>query len=514
MTTKHIFTAAILLLPMGVTAQNPLNGESEYRYDEATQLWRNTENAAGFTIDSARNRGYAEFNLMHRSGNYHRVQEGNQTNELDFFTERYQHVGKYLYGYGRFKFDYGRTKERAWSDVMRTYNSNPFITGSSVFGKYDFQNFDLTARLGTVDFSGWRFGLSLDYKVGDLSRLRDPRSRSRLLDYKLTPSANYTIGKHTIGLAGWYHRYKEKIPGLTTVQTNPNLYYYQMTGLEAVSGTIGGYSGYSREYVNHAFGMELQYGYQADGFRSVNAVSIERGAESMLEQYKREPGKYYTYTYKFATQNRIITSSVIHEIDFSAQYRQAYADEFRPTLVITIDSTTGNSSRNYYNQFTYKKRYQQKLFNMELKYRVNFTDGDAVKSYVGAWGVLSAVSQKHLLPTSKFNLNDVDFGVEYGQALLANRRLWLTLNAGCHINNNTDLRLGDNTTAYAQNVLIPDLDYYNADYWTGGLSLMYQFPMTVKRYRSLWYVKGYAQTIQAQQSLSRNIFGISVGIFN
>lgn len=36
-----------------------------------------------------------------------------------------------------------------------------------------------------------------------------------------------------------------------------------MSGLDAVSGTVGGYSGFAREYVAHIFGAEGAYGYHS-----------------------------------------------------------------------------------------------------------------------------------------------------------------------------------------------------------------------------------------------------------
>ena len=69
--------------------------ESQYRFQDATELWRLTDNAAGLSIDNPfqLNRGYAHFDLSHRSGDYHRVQDGGQRNMLAFDTERYQSIG-------------------------------------------------------------------------------------------------------------------------------------------------------------------------------------------------------------------------------------------------------------------------------------------------------------------------------------------------------------------------------------------------------------------------------------
>lgn len=495
--------------------ESVLNGQGEYLFDQAKMLWHHTNNAASLTVDSTRNHGFAQLGADRTEGSFHRVQEGSSTNSMSFFTERFQHIGKYLYGYGSFAFDKGRTKDRKWSDVMRTYESNPFISGSSVAGKYDFQDFSLTGKIGTIDFNGWRFGAALDYNVADLSRLRDPRTRSRLLQYRITPSVSYTAGcGHTIGLSGWYDRRKEKMPVPTTVQNNPDLYYYQMSGLDAVTGTVGGYSGFSRQYVCHSFGGEVAYGFSSEGFSTVNTASLQRSTDNIQEQYKREPGRYHSYHYAFASQNRIKGTDIIHEIDLAAQYEQAYADEFRPQLVITIDSVSGYKSYHYENLMTYKKRYQMKKMELSLSYRADFTRQDAVTHYAGVSAKLSSLDQKHLLPLSTFKLSTLVIGAEYGQSVLRNRRLWVDAAASYLISTKADMALADETSLYSQQVLLKDMEYYRANCFRGSLALRYQFPLTVKKMRSLWYVKAYAETIQGQHSLSGKSFGLSIGVFN
>lgn len=516
MINKPLLTAAALWFLMGAAAQAQaqLDGQGQYLHADAVQLWRNTQNTASLALDSSQNRGYAEFRYDHRSGDYRRVQEGGVTNALSFYTERYQQVGRYLQGYGRFHFRNGRTQNRAWSDVMRTYGSNPFLSGSAVPARYGFQDFDLTARLGTVNLNGWYAGVGLDYRVGDLSRLRDPRSRSQLLDYKMTPSVSRRLGAHTLGLAGWYRRYKEKIPNISTVQNDPNLVYYQMTGLEAATGTIGGYSGFSREYVNHAFGAELQYGWQHADFRTLNTLSIERGAEDVLEQYKRQPGKYYSYIYKVGSQNRIERPGLVHQIDVEASFGQAYADEFRPQLVITVDSVRGYTSRTYINAFTYRKRFQQERIDLGVDYWLHFRRRDEVVRQTGVQARWASLRQKHLLPQSTFQWQTLELDLTYGQALLRNRRLWVEATTGFRWSAKARLNLADATGPYAQSVLLRDMDYYAANYWQGTLSVRYQFPLTFKNYRALAYVRGQAQTLRAQRGQDATAVALTLGLFN
>lgn len=515
MQAKNILKSSLaivsLLLSPAAQAQR-LTGNGEYKYSDATQLWRLTENAAGLSADSAHGRGVASVDYFHHSGNLHRVQEGGMSNDLTFFTESYQKLSKLLYGYGKFSFNMGRTKDRSWSDVYRSYNSDPFFPGSAVKGKYDRQDIDLTAALGTRAIGAWRFGVRLDYHVGDLSRLRDPRSRSELLQYQITPSVIFSFGKSSIGFAGHYNRYKEKIPNVTTVQTDPTLKYYTMTGLENAQGITNGYSGFQREWVNHRFGAELSYAYHGSGFYSLSSATIDRGNEDIFGQYKYEPGHYRQYIYGFKTRNRITSGKILHEIDLGFRYEQAYADEYRQELQTTTDPDNGLNSYHYHTLFTFKKRYQVNLFDVNLHYRLNFTHDNAVRGYVGAEGDMQTTRNKYLLHTSRFKYESMDWTVNGGYGFVKGR-LWAEAKAGLHTSLKNELNLYDSTTDYAQNVLIPDQKYYGANWWSGHVQLTYQFPLTIKKTQAMWFVRAYGDYAHANNHLHASDIGATIGIY-
>ena len=496
-------------------AQVDLNS---YQLADESQVWRLTGNAAALsldpeTCDSSANRGLAYFDLMHRSGDYRRVQEGGQMNQLSFHAERYQKIGKYLYGYGSFDFDMGRTKDRAWSDVLRSYNSNPYISGSSVPGRYDHQNFKLVAKLSTVALGHFTYGATLLYKVGDLSRLRDPRSRINLAEYKLAPSVTYSAGQHTLGLALHYDRRKEKLPNMTTVQTDPNLSYYVMTGLENATGTIGGYNGYQREYVNHEFGAELDYGFKGSQWKSVNSLSLRMGREYVYGQYKYEPGNYRTINYGLASRNRIRQDGQLHSIDLQLNYETGSADEYKSERVSTTDSETGIVSVEWRKILEYKKRYQLKKWDADLHYRLSWTKDEAVNSYCGLQYTLQSVSNKYLLYTSELKYSASNILAEGGYGFL-NHHLWLEGSLGYRIRHKADIALYDATTDYAQSVLLPDMPYYEANYWQGRLAVTYQFPLTIKGYTAQWFVKAYGSYLKTNNSLDASTIGLSFGLFN
>lgn len=521
----RLFLLMFTLPTMAQTPSDSLVGEPEYRYKNLTQLWHNTSNAAGLSLDDSPNRGFASIGFNHRGGDYHRVQEGGAMNNMQFFTERYQRLGRYLYSYGKVDFNLGRTKDRAFADQYRPYNSNPYQSGSDIAGSYDHQDFDMVASVGTTDFSGWRFGLQLNYQLGDLSRLRDPRSRSQLLDYRLTPSVSYTMGGHTLGLSGYYDRRKEKMGPLVTVQSDATLTYYLFSGMEYATGTIGGYSSFNREWVNHQVGAAMDYGYRSDSFHTLNSFGISRGEEYAYGTYKYEPGRYFTYLYNVQSQNRLLTGSVLHQVDVRMDWQQGYADEYRQQLIIKNDPQIGTTSYTYEKQLEFRKRYQVRTFDCAFRYRANFLNDApsrllqqataSLKGYTGFSIDTHKASNRHLLPLSSSDFSRINFQLENGISLFK-QHLTADLTLGYSVSTRADLQLADDSSILAQRVLLKDLPYYDANLLHGRLQVMYQFPLTIKRSRAMWFVKAFGDFTSANSAGHPNLYnvGFSVGLFN
>lgn len=521
----RLFLLMFTLPTMAQTPSDSLVGEPEYRYKNLTQLWHNTNNAAGLSLDDSSNRGFASIGFNHRGGDYHRVQEGGAMNNMQFFTERYQRLGRYLYCYGKVDFNLGRTKDRSFADQYRPYNSNPYQSGSAIAGSYDHQDFDMVASVGTTDFSGWRFGLQLNYQLGDLSRLRDPRSRSQLLDYRLTPSVSYTMGGHTLGLSGYYDRRKEKMGPLVTVQSDATLTYYLFSGMEYATGTIGGYSSFNREWVNHQVGAAMDYGYRSDSFHTLNSFGISRGEEYAYGTYKYEPGRYFTYLYNVQSQNRLLTGSVLHQVDVRMDWQQGYADEYRQQLIIKNDPQIGTTSYTYEKQLEFRKRYQVRTFDCAFRYRANFLNDApsrllqqataSLKGYTGFSIDTHKASNRHLLPLSSSDYSRINIQLENGISLFK-QHLTADLTLGYSVSTRADLQLADDSSVLAQRVLLKDLPYYDANLLHGRLQVMYQFPLTIKKSRAMWFVKAFGDFTSANSAGHPNLYnvGFSVGLFN
>lgn len=518
MTTKTILGGLCALGFVPAMAQQEPMTNARYQQLDAQALWHNTENAAGLGHDRTENHGTAYFDYSYTGGDYHRMQEGTSTNRLRFFTESHQQLSQKLYGYGKFAFNMGRTKERAWADVMRPYNSDPYFSGSSVPGRYDMQTIQLTAGMGTTRLGHWNLGAKLDYNLGDLSRLRDPRSRAELLDYQLTPAVIYNFdassAHHAVGLAAWYHRRKEKIGSLTTVQTDANLKYYLMSGMENAVGNIRGYSGYQREWVNHNFGMELSYAYGKGDFRNLTSVSLQRGSESILGQYKYRPGHFYNYIYGLQSQNRFETADLLHQLDVKATFEEGYADEYRQQLIIENDPKTSLNSYHYETLIKFNKRYQVKKLDLGLRYRVTAEENNGLPGgHFDVRGDYQQVGNRHLLNASKLEYARLNLMEETGFYW---KKWSVTAGLGYSWSTKSRLKLADETTDYAQNVLIPDMNYHEVNYWRYRLEVTRELPLTIKKLKTNCYAKAYVDGIETKKLGKDNpdkyTLGISLGL--
>lgn len=519
MNHRYTLFACLAVVTLYMQAQDrELQTKEKYEYADAAQLWRRTLNPAGLSLDTLTNRGVSYFDFSHQQGSHHLVQDGDELNRLLFTSERYQKIGKYLYGYGRFTFDMGRQFNRSWSDVLRSHHSNPYFSGSSVNGKYDFQNIDLSAALSTLPIKNFTFGARLDYKVGDLSRLKDPRSRTNLADYQLTPAITYTWHKHSVGLAGYYHRRKEKIPNITTVQTNPNLMYYTFTGMENADGSNGGYSGFGREFVNHELGGELSYGYKSNELQTLTTLSYSKGNEDVWGDIKYSPGKYKTTTFKVLSMNRIKTGGMYHNIDLSFDYQTGKADEYRQERVIERDPVTGIESTRWNTLITYEERYSVDLINANLHYRMQWANHHTgeTRAYAGVKAGFESAEDKYNLPSSSLTVRRADFSIEGGYSLLRknNRSLWIEAEVGYLASLSSDLSLNDPSTEYAQNVLLPDMNYYGASYTHGKVQIQYQMPITIKKHTNVWFVKATGAYLKTDKKTDMKMFGLSLGLYH
>lgn len=529
---NHIITILILLFTyVFVNAQSIVQNE-EHELSVLLNPWTQVQNAAGLGLSTIVTHGVTELGYNISNGDYHRAQEGNERNGLNFYSERYDKLGKNWAVWGSFNFIMDREKNRAWSDVFNTYNNNPYIFGSSVPANYDRQLFDFHAKISSQRKEKINYGIGIDYLVGDLSRLRDPRTRVYLADYAAIPSITYSIDKkHIIGLNLSTRYQKEKMPNITTVQDDPNLKYYTFVGMENADAVIGGFKGFQRQFVSSFFGGDLQYAYTSQNSKWLVSVGSFTQSQQILENIKQSPGTFNSLNYRASIIMSSQKEGYLINAALKANLKQGAADENLQELKSENDPITGINSQTWVTLFTYNNRYINNTY--DAKFNIDIRNLNETKiDFNWMSGIEMGVSgfkNQYNLPSSEMAVNRANGGI-YGHYRLLNKnshRITLKGNVTYDFNFGNRLKLSDGALTVpgigsstfrqgiydlATSVIVPDFAFYNANTFKFGLETKYSFPMQFKKTKMAGFAKLYYQQLYSDSNESWMNAGISVGI--
>ena len=528
---KNILSIFFIIAAGFVNAQNAIQSE-EHELTTVLNPWLLTDNAAGLGLSTVKLHGISELGYKVSMGDLHRTQEGNEISGLDFYSERYDKLSKNWNSWGSFNFIMDREKNRAWSDVIRTYNNNPYIFGSSIPGNYDRQLFDFHVKTSSKNFGRFTYGIGIDYQVGDLSRLRDPRTRVYLADYAILPGLTFRISdKNFLGLNFSARYQKEKMPNITTVQDDPNLRYYTFFGMENANAVIGGYKGFQRQFVSELYDVNLQYAYASDKSRFLISGGISTQNQQILENIKQSPGTFNVVIYKTLLNFSTNLNNILLNATADALIKYGSADENLQELTSVNDSTTGVNSQTWVTLFTYKNQYISNSYKAKLKIDVRELNKnrDDFKWMGGIEAGTEGFTNQYNLPYSAMNINRLNAGIYGHFRLLKVKQKRLTLKANLSyetsFNNTLELRDGVTTTpvvgsgAFTQgtydvatNILIPDFNFYSTNLFKYRIETKYSIPFNLKKAGMIGYVRLYYGQTKSDNMGSWTNTGISIGI--
>ncbi len=480
------------------------------------QQWNITENAAGLGINKISNSSLTTIGLSRSTGDFHRAQEGSSFNRLEFNTDRFDKFNDQLYLKGDFSFNLEKEFNRAWSDVFHTYNSSPYIFGSSVEGDYETQRFRISFMIFTALNGRFNYGIGVDYKVADMSRQKDPRSRSYLLDYKIIPSITYAINqKNILGINCSYRFEKEKMPNVTTVQTDPNLKYYDFKGLNYVDGKIGGYKGFQRQFISDIPGVAIQYNFLGVSSKLLSSIGVEYQEQQILGNKKQSPGSYNSFNYSLVVDYVVNSQDYIHNINLKGSFRDGGADEFRQELKSSKDPITGETTETWVTNYKYKNRYMVKVADVYLSYKLmkQTSDKKSIKWFIQPYAAFNNFSNTYYLPKSEYVVSKFFAGTNAFLSIYSrnNNDVDLNFNVAGGFPVKTDLSL---VTVSELNSAIYDIDieYHKKKTIETYGEIRYTFPIKLGKNKMIGYSRLYAGNIFGIGSSSWFSTGFSIGI--
>ena len=515
---KKILSILAILAGVGAFAQNSRpSDDHQLTLEAAAQQFDASNNAAGMGLSQPSSGSKTELKGFYEAGDFHPVQQGDSDLGFRFSTLRYDSFSDKLFMKGSFYYSFDREAGRPWSDVRDPWFSIPFIYGSSVAKNYDTHDCGLSFDLYTAPLADWiSVGVRSSYRVSDISGMRDPRPRTGYLDYQLVPSVLLSFGRHSLGFDAGYGYSKEKLSGLSTIQSYPNLYYYKMSGLDHVDGAIAAYSGFKRQFAGSRVLGDLSYGYGGETVKLMVSGGMEYGKLNAYGDKMQSPGSYNYFTYNGVADLLLYGENLLHRLHFKGQYKDAGADEYLQELESVKDPETGATTETWVTLYEYTNRYMLKTVEAGLDYTLyGACSGSDYGWSAGVEALWSDFRKDCYLPHSEFGASGLT--LELGGSVLLlnshNHKLELAANAGgrIHVNCFQNLQY-DNL--YTQEVLVKDLSYYSSDYVSANASLTWTFPLNLGK--AGWangYLKLCGGTLSARPSASLSKVSLSVGLF-
>ena len=468
------------VLSVGLSAQVVRSPEQK-----ENSVWRRTDNPVSIGIVTMPDIGRTEFDAKSTNGDFHKAMESGGINSCSFFSSGYKSL-KPLNLWGSFTFSQERHRDRRWSDNINPYNGNPYLTGSSVKGKYSYQVFDFSVKMSSKRLFGFMWaGIGLDYSLGDLSRLQDPRSRTQEIRYSITPGVAFRLGKETIGLNVRYGYSKEKIGSYVSKSKDSKEYLlYLQEGFGVYSTHVS--NDYERRIESWRYGVALQYGHSFCGNAALLAeVSPYYRSDLVTDAKMATPGNY-----------KESGADISMEVSFgnwtansALSLTSGAANKISQKAVTVIDPSSGVASTRYETIFSIKSYVLQSLKGeVGLSY---VAMGDEITEF-GKWNAgcklrFGGRSEEYIYysPSSSFGCVNVFPSVHGGGTLFDRNGHRLALNGelSYRINVADRFSISDElkNKVALDNVVKPDHEIMTSDYMRTSADLLYVFPLSIRQ---------------------------------
>ena len=203
MKLRSLAQSLTLLLALAVPAIGQgSDALRDYRYIVSTNPFLKLDNAAGIGRLQTGRIAVAEGLFTKENGSFNGPDESANDWQGGAVTESYVKISERVAFYGRMDYSYFQGEEMGGS-LLAASSSAPLNFYESVdttAGRRTRELYNLTGALAYTFNSRWSAGLKVNYRTGNQAKLRDPRSRSSLMDIDVTagtywsPSARITLG--------------------------------------------------------------------------------------------------------------------------------------------------------------------------------------------------------------------------------------------------------------------------------------------------------------------------------
>lgn len=387
-------------------------------------------------------------------GKYANYNQPKKINSLVFSAEGYTKP-KMISFYGKIKYYNIKEEELKWNNTSFITKNNPFVFADSIASDYDNEFFFLQGKIASKPKnSHFKWGVSMNYKVGNKVDQNDPRPEIQSQRIAIKPGILYSRNKWDFGLNLYYEKLKEEI-NVTVVEYNVNYYYFKFLGFGVFFKDSG--SSFSRSYDGNNYGLSFQTLYKNnESVKSVFEIKYinkyER-AEDGSTKIKFLSGDYKNSVLSFYNKWVINSSNLSsNQILLNASIENVKGIWFDQKQTLASDNTL------YWKVYNKSIRYKAFFLNSEIAYTF-------LKSNYSIKINMSLNYVKSNFYPNKFfeNYYNITPNITYKKIWFLNKnQLHISTNLGYRFNLKKDILIDDNLE-FSNSITYPEYYYKTAN---------------------------------------------------
>ena len=501
-------------LILSVSGQDSICPVSISTFDIMPQLnpWLLTSNPAGLSFNPDFSPGNMELTYHSKIGDYKRVQEGSQTKDFGFHTERYLNV-KNTKMYGEFSYNKSYEYNANYNLVNDPYRGTPYllidIAGNNdiIDREFFFLRGDISTPLG----KHLKWGLSTNMNVGLGAQDRDPRSENKVMDFTAGPGMIVSFDKLKFGLDFFYSYYNEDIE-VDIIHENIQLPFFQLHGLGTQVYHVA--ASYYRLYQRHTAGGDFQL--QA-GTSDINILLT--GGYRWFEETADDGRKGCDASWSYLKNDSYLSGTIINinallHLKTGDVIHQAYfKSETSPVIgaeIIQRLEQVGEVGAVDWVDYGTEEKYSLYSRSMGVDYTLLKMKGSTRKDFSITLGLnQNERKQAYYLPNLTENWKNFIFSAELDKSFFIGKQ---EISAGAGIQRKINLNgdyYYDDENFLTTILLIPDFNYYTSNYTAPWLKLACK--IKINRLFDAVYIRSNATFYKSDEELKRTVFNVSTG---
>lgn len=474
--------------------------------------WLSSTNPAGLSLNPNILPGKMNLSYHAETGDYKRVQQGDNINHYTFQTQRYTKIENTFF-YGSFSYDKSFEKGINYSDVNNPYRGTPYLLIDTIGNDiYDREFFSLKGVLSTPLNHYINWGISSDFNVGLASQNRDPRPRNKVLELSVSPGLLFSYSKLNIGFNLLYSYYNEDI-GIDIIEKYKQIAFFQLHGLGTYVSHVA--ASFNRLYKQNSFGGETQVNYKTGNLNSLSGIKFLY-AKEFVNDGRKAGNASWSYVKNDSelegTNLEIYNTSIInHNSSIHHFYSILKIKNMLGTEIIQRIETSGETDATNWVTYAKEEKYCSTQIDAEFSYNYLKMKEEFIRNYEFKFSInYYGFEEKYYIPNREESYKNLMFSLGFDKSFYLNSHIF-SISTGLKYKQNisSNLNFEQNTFIY-NNILLPDYNFLTSNFYAPWLELSYELP--INKIFDKYFFMTRLDLCRGNNDQSRTIFNFSTGV--